>query len=156
MTKRMLELSVSITRNYGKHSIEFGMKEICEIGSGSQRRSAYNNLVSQIEDQVELYETVSLNQVRMPEPETQEGSSLDKVVVLPLVTLSIESKNGKRMMSGKGGQYSKHGVAIYEDTCNSTLDFSSYDYGEHDMGDLDLKMKVDIVDGKPKRVLSIG
>jgi len=155
MVKRMLELSVVITRNYGKHSVEFGMKEICEISSGSHRRSAYNNIVGQLNDQIEQYETVNLNQIRLPEQSTEAVKSDSFVAEIPVSEIIVESKNGKRRMSAKGGQYSKHGVAIYEDTCQTDLVLSNYDYGTHDISMHNLIMYVDIVGGMPKRALSI-
>lgn len=155
MASRSMTLTVNINRNYGDHSIDFGISEIVHVKSGSHRRSAFNNLILQLNDQIELYETVNLKQIRLPETSTKSNNVEDNVIVLPITHIAIENKNGKKYMSGQGGQYSKHGVPIYADTCATDLVLDEYDYGVHDITAHNLKMAIDVVDGKPKRIIAI-
>ena len=154
MNKRLLRLEFGITRRYGDHEIYFSMTENVNISSGRERVDAYNSLISQVNHQIAHYEKNHLPHVKLPQ------SSGNAVVASALLDsfnadkLVVESKSGKRYVSVKGGRWAKFGVPIYPE-CETDLPLDDYDYGEHDLSELGLTATVDIVDGTPKRTLSI-
>lgn len=155
MPRRAMNFHVEITRNYGSHTIKFGISELQNVSSGSERRAHFNNLVSQLEDQIEVYERTHLPHVDLvtfPKPHEADDTVLNQGKPTALV---VEHRNGRREVSLKVMQYQKHGVPVYSDTCITDLPLAEYELGEHDLTHLDLTATVDIVDGKPKRVLSI-
>ena len=154
MKKRRFRIDARISRNYGSHSVEFGISELVDCANGHDRRNAFNNLLGQLQDQIYVYEQTHLQDVRLPEP-SSPITSQGELQTIPLTHIIVENKNGKRMLSAKGGQYSKFGVAIYDDTCTTDLPLDDYDYGEHDFTGRGISFTVDIVDGKPRRVVSI-
>lgn len=151
--KRDLRLNVEVTRNYGLHSVKFGLSEVVTVEHGQARRDAFANLLVQLDDQIKLYEETMLQDTRLPMVMSSNTDS--KVKTIPAVKLVVENKQGKREVSLQGGQYSKHGVPVYSDTCETELDIDNYEYGVHDLSHHNLTATIDIVDGKPKRVLVI-
>lgn len=155
MSKRDLKLNVEVTRNYGLHSVKFGLSEIVSISNGQQRRDAFANLLVQLDDQISLYESVHLQETRLPNVvDSASNGTANNLEQFKPTTLMIESKGGKRIVSIKGGKYSKFGVPVYPE-CVTDLPIDSYDYGAHDLTQHDLTATVDIVDGKAKRTVSI-
>ena len=150
-----MTFSLKINRNYGNHSIEFGLSEVAEIRSGAERRTHFNGLVKQLEDQIEQYEKHHLSHVTLPTNAPAGQGALPLMETLRPSSIVVEHKNGKRMISLKGGKYQRHGVPIYEDTCKTDLPIESYEYGEHDISQHNLMATIDIEGGSPKRVTSI-
>lgn len=155
MSEREIKLKVEITRNYGVHSITFGMDEVVTVANGHERREAYNGLVKQIQDQIAVYEAYDLPNLKLPVLQGNQPQASNRVETFKVTHLVVESKNGKRYLSAKGGKYTKYGVALYPDTCETQLPIETYDYGVHPMDSLNVTATVDVVNGKAQRVLSI-
>lgn len=155
MSKREFKLNLEIERNYGKHKIRFGISEIVHVENGTERREAFNNLLLQLNDQIRLYEHTELGNVTLPQtsnaPDNGNSNNLETFTATHLV---VENKQGKKYISVKGGKYAKFGVAVYEE-CQTDLPIEEYDYGVHDLTHMNLTAMVDVVDGKPRRTVSI-
>lgn len=155
MSKRELRIVVEITRNYGAHSIKFGMGEVVKVANGSERREAFNNLLSQLDDQINIYEDVHLQHVTLPQGQSLRNDDLNKLEKFTITAINVEFKNGKKYISAQGGKYTKFGVAIYPDSCITDLPIEDYELGLHDMTVHNLTATIDLVDGKAQRVVSI-
>ena len=151
---RTFQLEAKITRNYGKHEITFGLTETVQCASTGQVKEAFLDLQSLLENQITLYEAVSLPHVQLPGVREQHTASEASADTFTLELIRIESSNGKKRIRAVGGKYTKHGVPVYEE-CATDLPLESLDYGNHNFKHLNLKVKVKLEDGKPKRAVSI-
>jgi hypothetical protein len=152
---RKFQVSVEVTRNYGLHSIKFALSENVTVNNGQERRDAFASLMVQLTDQISLYESIHLPELRLPSVSNQhEASSPNNFKKVKATQLVVESKGGKRYLSVKGGEYTKFGVAIYPE-CDTAILLDEYDYGVHDLTPHNLDAVIEIVDGKPRRVVSL-
>lgn len=153
--KRLLMLRVGIKRNYGAHEISFEVAEQVEVTNGQERRDAFMNLQAQLEDQINVYEHVSLPHVKLPSGSIvaagNDGWTTD---TFPISKISVEFKQGKRFVAAHGGKWQKFGVPIYKE-CASNLNIEDLALGDFECSALNLTATVSIKDGKAKRVDSI-
>lgn len=154
MTRR-LTLKVTIKRNYGQHEISYGLEETVEVSNGDERRKAFQNLQSQLDDQINIYEAVYLPHIVLPTGQANNSSKSTQSDTFPAKTLIIEHKNGRRETRIKGGKWEKHGVPVY-DECETLFHVEQFELGIHDISSYNLTATVDIVEGKAKRVRSLA
>lgn len=143
-----------ITRDYGKHKITFGLAEQVECGSTGEVKEALLNLQSLLENQITVYEAVSLPYVKLPNAGLPEQTGVSSGDAFTLESILIESVGGKKRVRAIGGKYTKHGVPVYPE-CGTDLDLFTLDYGSHDFRNLKLTVKVELDGDKPRRALSI-
>ena len=153
--KRTLMLRVGVTRKYGAHEVYFEMAEQVDIENGEQRREAYLNLLAQVDDQIKHYEHFLLPTVKLPmggssAPASGNASTKE----FKPDSISVEFKDNKRQVSLKGGEYQKFGVPLYKE-CDTVWPIETADFGTHDLRNSGLVAVVELVGGKPKRVLSL-
>lgn len=153
--KRTVQLRVAIRRDYGAHQISFEIAEQVEISNGQERRDAFMNLQAQLEDQINVYEHVSLPHVKLPSGSIvatgNDGWTTD---TFPISKISVEFKQGKRWVAAHGGKWQKFGVAVYKE-CSSVLNIEDLALGDFDCSHLNLTATISIKDGSAKRVDSI-
>ena len=155
-TKRTLMLRAGIRRNYGGHEMYFEIAEQVEIANGQERRDAFMNLQAQLEDQINVYEHVSLPHVKLPAGNVvQLGNDGWTTDTFTIAKISIEFKQGKRFVAAHGGKWQKFGVPIYKE-CISALNIEDLALGDFDCGSLGLIATISLKDGKAKRVDSIA
>lgn len=146
-------VTISIRRKYGDHEIEFSLQEFHTVENGLERRDAFNDVLSQLNDQILVYETTFLKDYKPTQPTGEKHHTRTEIV--PLTSIVVEHKNGVRHVSCKGGIYKKFGVACYDDSCQTEMNLDTLDYGEHVVVEEGLMMTVDIVNNKAQRVLAI-
>lgn len=151
---RQITIGIQIKRNYGDHEITFAISEYVDVMSGADRREAYNNLLGQLEDQIKVYEAVSLPHVQLPNRSAHSQAGGSNSDTFPLESIIIENKQGKKYVSATGGRWSKFGVPIYKG-CATDLDISALDYGVHDFSHLNMTCTIELEGDKAKRVRSI-
>lgn len=151
---RTFVIRAGLKRNYGKHEVYYEISEQIEVADGQQRRDAFQNLQAQLEDQIRVYEAVSLPHVRLPQESGSRGNVESGQDSFPLETIIVESKSGKRYVSATGGKWKKYGVPIYKE-CDTELDIEALHYGVHDMTTFNITATIEIVGGKAKRVVAI-
>lgn len=151
---RTFQMRVGITRRYGDHEIYFEIAEQVEVSGGQERREIFLNLQAQLEDQITVYEKVSLPHVQLPQRNGSNGASSGASDTFVLDSIVVESKGGKRFVSAAGGKWKKHGVPVYPE-CSTDIDFALLDYGRHDFAHLNMTVTVDIENGSAKRCRSI-
>lgn len=152
--KRKFQAKVEIKRRYGDHEITFGLSEEIEADSIGGVQENLLRIQSLLENQVTVYEKVSLPHVRLPhQTSTTQGDNGSSENFL-LDTITVDSQGGKKIIKAKGGQFTKHGVPVYPE-CATDLPLETLPFGVHDFRHLNLTVKCDLVDGKPKRAVSI-
>jgi len=151
---RTLLIRAGIKRNYGKHEIYYEISEQIEVANGQERRDAFQNLQAQLEDQISVYEHVSLPHVKLPAGGPADSGSKGTTDTFPVDSITIESVKGKKHIAAMGGKWKKFGVPIYSE-CETSLDVSLWDYGVHDVAHLGLTAKIYIEGDRAKRVMSI-
>jgi hypothetical protein len=153
-TPRTFMLRVGIKRKYGDHEISFEIAEQVDCNGGKERREAFLNLQAQLEDQIQVYETVSLPHVQLPQRGQSSGSATGSADTFVLKDIVVESKSGKKFVSARGGRWEKFGVPIYKE-CASDLIWDELPYGVHSFEHLNLTVTVELEDNKAKRCRSI-
>lgn len=147
-------IRAGIRRNYGLHEVYYEISEQVTVSNGQERRDAFQNLQAQLEDQIKVYEAVSLPHVRLPQtaghPQTGNANS----DTFPLESIRVEFSQGKRIVRAIGGKWKKFGIPVYDD-CDTMIGHEALDFGEHPMSELNLTVHVELEDGKPKRARSI-
>ncbi len=154
MGVRTFQVKAEITRDYGKHKITFGLVESVECSSVGEVKEAFLNLQSLLENQITVYEAVSLPHVKLPNQSNSVEGNQHTGESFQLETILVESQGGKRRVKAKGGKYQQFGVPVYEE-CATDLDLKLLDYGVHDFKHLNLTVKVELDGDKPRRALSI-
>ena len=153
--KRTLMLRAGIRRNYGGHEIWFEVAEQVDVANGQERRDAFMNLQAQLEDQINVYEHVSLPHVKLPSGAIVTGGGDGWTQdTFPVSKISVEFKQGKRFVAAHGGKWQKFGVPIYKE-CITPLNIDDLALGDFDCSGLNLTATVSLKDGKAKRVDSI-
>lgn len=153
-TTRTFALRVGIKRKYGDHEISFEIAEQVECAGGQERRDAFLNLQAQLEDQIQIYEKVSLPHVQLPQRGGAVSNQAGGIDTFVLENIIVESKGGKRFVSAAGGKWQKFGVPIYKE-CGTDIIWQELAFGVHDFSHLNMTVTVDIEDGKAKRCRSI-
>lgn len=152
---RTFMLRHGVTRNYGAHSVYFEMAEQVELENHEQRRDAFLRLIAQVDDQIKHYEAFLLPSVRLPQGgNAASASGAASTKEFKAKSITVEFTKGKRMVSLLGGDYIKFGVPLYKD-CDTQWPVESADFGVHNVEHLNLTAIVEIIGGKPKRVLSL-
>jgi len=154
MTKRTFLARAEISRDYGKHKITFGLSESVECSSVGEVKEAFLNLQSLLENQITVYEAVSLPHVRLPHAGGVDEKAVSSADSFILESVLVESVGGKKRVRAIGGKYTKHGVPVYPE-CGTDLNVFKLDYGSHDFRHLNLTVKAELDGDKPRRALSI-
>lgn len=152
--ERRFLVRAGLRRNYGKHEVYYELSEEILATSTGQVRDAFINLQTLLENQIAVYEQVSLPHVKLPDVQSGDSETTPAPDDFNLECIKVEFTNGKRIVKATGGQWTKHGVPVYEE-CSTDLPIETLDYGVHDYRHLNLRVKADIVGGKPKRAVSI-
>lgn len=152
---RLLMLRAGCTRKYGAHEVYFEIAEQVECKSGEDRRTGFLNLLAQLDDQIKHYEHFILPTVKLPHgQQPANGGNGSSTKEIKPDSISVEFTSGKRMVSLKGGEYQKFGVPLYKE-CDTAWPIETAEFGIHDLKESGLIAIVEIVGGKPKRVLSL-
>lgn len=154
MAARTFLIKAEITRDYGKHKVTFGLSEQVDCESSGAVKDAFLSLQSLLENQITIYEAVSLPHVRLPHVSSSSGGESSSADSFPLEVIRVESSNGKKRIRAVGGKFTKHGVPVYQE-CATDLDLDLLDYGNHDFKHLNLTVKYESENGQPKRAVSI-
>lgn len=154
MATRTFVVRAEIKRNYGKHEITFGLSEQVECTSSGEVKEAFLSLQSLLENQISIYEAVSLPHITLPKVENSQASADSSSDSFQLESIKVESQNGKKRVRACGGGYTQWGVPVYAE-CATDLDIAKLDYGVHNFKNLNLTVKVELEGGKPKRAISI-
>jgi len=155
MAERRFLVRAGLRRNYGKHEIYYELSEEITAQSTGEVKDAFLNLQSLLENQVTVYEAVSLQHVQLPTGAAPQQTQDSKSDSFTLETLKVEFHDNKRRVRACGGKYLKWGVPVYED-CGTDLGIEALSFGVHDMRNLKLTVQVDIENGKPVRARSIS
>lgn len=151
---RTFVIRAGVTRNYGAHSVYYEISEQVAVEHGQARRDAFMNLHAQLEDQINVYEATLLQHVKLPAGSAALAPGAETRDTFAIDFISVEHKQGKRYVHVHGGKWKKFGVPAYKE-CDSALELDTMEYGEHDVIKLGLVATVDLIGGKPKRVVSI-
>lgn len=154
MSERKFLVRAGIRRNYGKHEVYYELSEEVTVSSTGGVREAFVGLQSLLEEQIRVYEAVSLPHVKLPDgqPQTQGGDNQEDT--FQLETLKVEFQDNKRRVRACGGKYLKWGVPVYDD-CGTDLPIETLGFGVHDFRHLNLTVKVEMEGNKPARARSI-
>lgn len=152
--KRTFVIRAGVTRRYGDHEIYYEISEQIEASNGQERRDAFQNLQAMLDDQVKVYEAVSLPHVRLPQGSAAASTGGTVSDTFPLESIIVENKQGKRFVSACGGRWAKFGVPIYKG-CQTDIDIANLDYGVHDFSHLQAVCTIELEGDKAKRVRSI-
>lgn len=152
--ERKFLVRAGLSRNYGKHEIYYELSEEITAHSTGEIKDAFLSLQSLLENQIAVYEAVSLPHVQLPQGSQPESVGTRNDDSFLLESILIESQGGKRRVKAVGGKYVKHGVPVYPE-CGTDLPLDSLDYGPHNFRHLNLTVKVELEDGKPRRAVSI-
>jgi hypothetical protein len=135
------------------HSIEFAIQEVVECVSGLDRRNAFDNLHTQLEDQIAHYEAEHLPNVRLPQV-AQQDETPNRDDTFAVVQVVVEFTNGRKRFNVRGGRWMRHGVPVYEDS--PAFDYvKDFDLGEHNISHGSLVATAQVVNGSPKRVIAM-
>jgi len=151
---RTFVIRVGVRRSYGAHEIYYEISEQIEVESGEERRSAFLNLQAQLDDQVKVYEEISLPHVKLPAGTKGSGAASVSLETFPLELIKVEFQDGSKRIKACGGKYMKWGVPVYKE-CFTELPIETLAYGPHDYRDLKLTCTADVEGGKPVRVRAI-
>lgn len=154
MGTRTFLIRAEISRDYGKHKVTFGLSESVECASSGAVKDAFLDLQSLLENQIQIYEQVSLPHVKLPNAVGAVEGYQHSGDSFPLELIKVEFTEGKKRIKAVGGKYTKHGVPVYKE-CATDLDVEKLDFGVHDFRHLNMTVKVELDGNKPRRALSI-
>ena len=145
-----MRLSVRVTRHYGDVSIEYGLDGTYNVPDLSGIAAGYDELRSIVENQHEL---AAHNRPALSPTQLKDHASQAQAVILA-THVHKESIEGKDRIRLLGGEYTRHGVAVYEEyfakleIAPALLSYGDTPYNQHVLIQLDGK-------GNPKRALEI-
>ncbi|MFW5692453.1 MAG: hypothetical protein ACOCX3_03795 [Chloroflexota bacterium] len=153
-----ITLHVSITRNYGPVVVALGETSDWYLSDFSEQLKATQIISEKLwrmhDDWVRS--TGARMGVDKNASQTTTTTAASATVTETADEITVNLTNGKRLYRVKGGRYSTWGVPIYPEVLRA----SGYDNPEAQIPDAGLKISgnftVEIIDGKPKRVLSLS
>lgn len=155
MAEKRFLVRAGLRRNYGKHEVYYELSEEVSVSSTGQVREAFINLQSLLEEQITVYEKVSLPHVQLPAGVVEKPNGSNDDSTFTLETIKVEFVDNKRRVRAVGGNFKKYGVPVYDD-CGTDLPIETLGFGVHDFRSLNLTVKVEFENGKPVRARSIS
>lgn len=154
MAERRFLVRAGLRRHYGKHEVYYELSEEIDATSTGDVRQAFIGLQSLLEEQISVYEKVSLPHVKLPDSVSPTQGNQPTGDAFPLETIKVEFQDNKKRIKACGGKYVKHGVPVYEE-CATDLPIETLGFGVHDLRHLNLTVKVQMDGDKPKKAVSI-
>lgn len=155
MATRTFQVRAGLRRNYGKHEIYYELSENIQANSTGDVREAFISLQSLLEEQVKVYEQVSLPHVQLPASNGASVGNQHESENFTLETIKVEFVDGKRRVKACGGKFVKHGVPVYEE-CRTDLPIETLSMGVHSFRSLNLTVVCEMNGDKPKKALAIS
>lgn len=144
-------ISATVRKSYGGVVVEFSYSAVFDARTPAAAAGAYNFCLSQIEQQFTRYELIGLKNATVPVVNDSTGP---QTVSFIGTTILVETKDNKRYYKVKGGQYEKWGVRVWPEV----LEAANVAYDALPLGETSFARPcmAEIVDGKVKRVISVG
>lgn len=150
----MMKIGCTITRNFGVETVSLSIEREVEIADRESRIIHFDVLYKVLNDQMAHYSSEFLPTVPKG-ASSQTDRNLEGVVVPVACTKIIsETKDNKRYFKALGGQYTKHGVRVWDEVLEA-CDLLQQARNQLSIDLVGWTMDVLMVDGKPKRVVKL-
>lgn len=149
----MGRVTAKITRNYGAVSVEFQLDG--DAASTQQAVELALGLAASVGEMHRRFASEQLAGMKI-EPPRGSGVRADETVV-DLEYIGKEQRNGSTLLRCYGGNYKKWGVPMYEEAHRQYPDVTEFIASDRSrlFFDKGATMIVQMVDGKPKRVIGL-
>lgn len=108
-------IKCSIRRYYGAESVEFGAEIMIDLTDPHQKRAAFTKLYQSIDEVHKHYAAELLPKVPNSKPQQETSSGSDGYVEFECSRLVVETKDGKAYYKVRGGQFTAHGVRVWDE-----------------------------------------
>ena len=154
-----VKITVNVTRNYGKQSIELGAEFTIDATNEAELSRAYDELYTVVMLQhkaVVERVTREMNQQPAPPPAANRPVSGE---VIDVEFVEREDKKGKSYYKVKGGKFAKWGVRLWPDQSvladvDGIFNIDDLDEGDNEP-DIPLKAVIQMNGEKPVKVLRL-